>query len=227
MSLKGDVPMDQEIYDKINNFFSAYPLVRVRHGQALFGAEKEIPDIYWLRSGKIRLYQIAEDGSDTTLQIFKSPAFFPMMFYLSHRKGDYFFEAIEEVVARKAPAAEVVDYLKANPDVLFDLTKRFADAITGLLLRIEQLSSLNSLQRVASLLLYLDKQFGAPHDQGRIIKLKLSHEDIAAWVGVARETVSRQIEKLTEEGLIISNHRQWIILDSNALEAKLKQAPNP
>lgn len=213
--------MDQKIYDKIDNFFKAYPLVRIRRGQALLGAEQEIPDIYWLRRGKIRLYQIAEDGSEITLHIFRSPSFFPMMFYLSHRKADHYFQAVEDVIARKAPAGEVVDFLKSNPDILFDLTRRFADAITGLLLRIEQLSSQNALQRVCSLLIYLDQQYGQPSPDGSVIKLKLSHDDIAAWIGVARETASRQIEKLTEEGLVTAKERYFTILDPKRLEDKL------
>lgn len=213
--------MNQDIYDKIDDFFKSYPLVRIRRGQSLFGAEQEIPDIYWLRMGKIRLYQIAEDGSEMTLHIFRSPSFFPMMFYLSHRKADYYFQAVEDVIARKAPAKEVVKFLQQNPDVLFDLTRRFADAITGLLLRIEQLSSQNALQRVCSLLIYLDQQYGQPSPDGNVIKLKLSHDDIAAWIGLARETVSRQIEKLAEEGLVTSKGRRFIILDAERLEAKL------
>lgn len=213
--------MDQKIYGKIDDFFKSYPLVRVRRGQALFGAEQEIPDIYWLRMGKIRLYQIADDGSEMTLHIFKSPSFFPMMFYLSHRKADYYFQAVEEVIARKAPGEEVVNFLQNNPDVLFDLTRRFADAITGLLLRIEQLSSQNALQRVCSLLLYLEQQYGQAAADGSTIKLKMSHDDIASWIGVARETVSRQVEKLTKEGLIIIKKHQFTIVDKKGVEAKL------
>lgn len=215
--------MDQKIYDKTNDFFKSYPLVRIRRGQALFGAEQEIPDIYWLRMGKIRLYQIADDGSEMTVHIFKSPSFFPMMFYLSHRKADYYFQAVDDVIARKAPADDVVSFLHDNPDVMFDLTRRFADAITGLLLRIEQLSSQNALQRICSLFLYLDEQYGQSIDVGRSIKLKLNHEDIASWIGVARETVSRQIEKLTQESLIVIRKHHVIILDKTGIEAKLQK----
>lgn len=143
--------MDQAIYDKTNDFFKTYPLVRLRNGQAVVWAEQDKPDILWIRQGVVRMYQIADDGSETTLHLFRAPAFFPIMFYLSHRTHDgYCFQATETVMARKAPAEEVEAFLTANPDVLFDLTRRFADAITGLLLRIEQLSTQNAYQRVAS-----------------------------------------------------------------------------
>lgn len=210
--------MDQAIYDKTNEFFKDYPLVRLRKGQALLAAEQQTPDIFWMRRGMIRMYQIDDNGNETTMHLFKSPSFFPMMFYLSHRKGDYYFQAVDEVIARKAPAEEVVAFLRQNPDVLFDLTSRFADAITGLLLRIGQLSSQNTFERVCSLFLYLAQKFGKQEAEGIVIDLKLSHDDIGAWVGAARETVSHQIERLTKDGIITSKSRQFIVLDIEHLQ---------
>lgn len=210
--------MDQVIYDKTNDFFKSYPLIRMRKGQAILAAEKDIPDIFWIRQGAIRMYQISENGSEITLHVFRAPAFFPMMFYLSHRKGEYYFQAAETVIARKAPAEEVVAFLKANPDILFDLTSRFADAITGLLLRIGQLTAQNAYQRVASLLLYLSEKSGQPQPDGSlVIDIKLSHPDIAAWIGTARETVSHQLEKLNQEGVITTKDRKFVVLDVEKL----------
>ncbi|MCL4357721.1 hypothetical protein M1512_02400 [Patescibacteria group bacterium] len=100
--------MDQTIYDKINDFFQGYPLVRMHKCQAVVTAEKDKPDILWIRQGVVRMYQVADDGSETTLHLFRAPAFFPIMFYLSHRSHDnYYFQTIETVIARKAPAEEV------------------------------------------------------------------------------------------------------------------------
>lgn len=213
--------MDEDIYRKVDEYFKQYPLVRIRRGQSVYGAEQDIPDIYWLRRGSIRLYQITKDGQELTLHTFRSPSFFPMMFYLSSRKSPYFFQASEDVIARKAPAIEVEAFLHANPGVLYDLTKRFADAVTGLLVRIEQLSTQNALQRICSLFLYLDKRFGKDTPDGRLLDIKLSHEDIASWVGTARETTSRQVEQLTAEGLIASKNRRITIVDTAKLQAKL------
>lgn len=211
--------MNQTIYDKTNNYFKSYPLIRMRKGQAILAAEKEIPDIFWIRQGTIRMYQISENGAEITLHVFRAPAFLPIMFYLSRPEGEYYFQAVETVIARKAPAEEVVEFLKGNPDVLFDLVSRFADAITGLLLRIDQLSTKSAYQRVASLLLYLVQKAGKPQPDGSyIIDMRLSQPDIAAWIGVARETVSHQIDKLRKNGIIASIDRKFVVLDMDQLQ---------
>ncbi len=216
--------MNKTIFQKTDWFFRIYPRVRLHRGQALLGAEKETPDIFWIQRGTVRMYQIGANDRETTLHLFKAPAFFPMMFYLSKRKCEHYFRADNEVEARRAPAGEVAEFLKQNPDVLFDLTSRFADAITGLMLRVEQLSSQNAYQRVCSLLLYLSQKFGKQEKDGCLIELKLSHEDMAAWVGAVRETVSRQIERLTQEGVVASKNQKLVIRDIRRLQVMVKDA---
>lgn len=213
--------MNQINYSETDVFFQNYPLIRLQKGQALLVDEHEIQAIFWMKRGMIRMYQISEDGSDMTLHMFRAPSFFPMMIYLSHRPGGYYFQAVDEVVARKAPATEVVEFLKQNPEILFDLTSRFADAITGLLIRIEQLSSQNAYHRICSIFAYLAEKFGEQNGKECIINLHLGHEDIAAWVGVVRETASHQIEKLTEEGIVTARTHKFVILDMEALQNKL------
>lgn len=212
--------MNPAIHAKIDQFFQDYPRVRLYKGQSIMAAEKDSPDIFWIEQGIIRMYQITDDGDELTLHLFRAPSFFPMMTYLSHRPTNYYFQAVDEVIARKAPGKAVEQLLKQNNDVLFDLTTRFANGITGLLLRIEELAAPHAQQRLTSLLLYLAQTFGHEHEGHIIIDLRLSHDDLAAWIGSARETVSRQMEKLEKDGVLAKQNRQLVIFDLQALEQR-------
>lgn len=167
------------------------------------------------------MYIISEDGEEATIHVFRPGSFFPIMLSLSSRPNKYYLEAVENTEVVKAPAKEVVAFVKNDHEVLFDLTTRFADAITGLMLRIEQLVSQGAYPKIVSLLLYLADTFGQNSDEGLKIKLQFSHDDIAAWVGVARETVSRQIEKLQQKGLVIQKDHHVIIPDIKKLQEEL------
>jgi CRP-like cAMP-binding protein len=213
--------MDPAIHAKIDQFFQSYPRVRLRKGQAIPSAEQDIPDIFWVERGMIRMYQIRDDGSEITMHLFRAPTFFPMMLYLSHRHGNYYFQAVDEVIARKAPGKAVEEFLKQNSDVLFDLTTRFANGITGLLLRIEELAAPHTKQKLVSLLLYLAQTFGRQEEGRHTIDLRLSHDDLAAWIGAARETVSRQMEKLEKDGLVVKQNQRLVIPDIQALKQQL------
>ncbi|HXH26266.1 MAG TPA: helix-turn-helix domain-containing protein, partial [Candidatus Acidoferrum sp.] len=54
-------------------------------------------------------------------------------------------------------------------------------------------------------------------DDGIMIDTRLTHDDIAAWVGMARETVSHQIEKLTKDHIITTSQHRVTIRDLGRL----------
>lgn len=213
--------MDNSVKNKIEGFFNKYTPLTFAKNQIIISPEEEITSIYLLKKGLVRMYVISEDGEEATIHVFRPGSFFPIMLSLSSRPNKYYLEAVEDTEVVKAPAKEVVTFVRNDPEVLFDLTTRFADAITGLMLRIEQLVSQGAYPKIVSLLLYLADTFGEKIDEGTKIKLQFSHDDIAAWVGVARETVSRQIEKLQQKGLIKQEDRHFVITDLKKLQDEL------
>jgi CRP/FNR family transcriptional regulator len=60
----------------------------------------------------------------------------------------------------------------------------------------------------------LIKQSGENMAVGIIINLELTREDMANFVGVTRETVSRKLSKLADKGILkISDNKQILIID--------------
>jgi len=130
-----------------------------------------------------------------------------MMLAIGNTENKYHFETSSPVEVWRAPTDKMLDFVKNEPEVLFDLAKRFAAGLNGLAQRFEGLMFENAYNRVVSLLLYLSKRFGEKGRGGIIINLPLTHKDIAAWVNLTRETTSRQLEKLTEQEIISYNHQ--------------------
>ena len=57
--------------------------------------------------------------------------------------------------------------------------------------------------------------------QSNVITLKETKEDIAAFMGIPRPSLSRELLKLQEEGTITFDRRSITILDLERLEEKL------
>lgn len=210
--------MDVIIKQKLDAFFSRYPRVDLTKDQAILAAEQAVPDTFWIETGAVRMYLVTDDGDEVTIQLFRPQSFFPMMNLLSHHESNALFQAATATTTRRAPGADVISFLGKNPDVLFDLTSRFADGIAGLVERIEQLATKNALSRVASLLTYLAERFGKPEGNHTCIDLPLTHEDISTWTGLARETVSHQIECLRQMTVIENRGRQLVIVKPRRLQ---------
>lgn len=203
--------MNQNVSEKIDKFFSGFYPVSFEKGEIIIHPDGKIQNIFLLKKGKVRMYAVSDDGQEITLHIFRPQSFFPIMLSLSEVYGKYYFEALEKAEAVKTPVGKVIEFVKSDQEVLFDLTTRFSNAISGLTLRIETMAFEDAYNRIASLLLYLCEKFGERKEDKTIINMTLQHEDIANWVGLRRETVSRQFEKMQKEGIIESKNKQLLV----------------
>lgn len=200
--------MNKAVLEKLDKFFSKFYPVKFEKGEVIIHPDGKVQHIFLLKKGKVRMYSVSDDGQEVTLHIFKPSSFFPIMLSLSEAYGKYYFESLERVEAVKAPVDQVMDFIKKDPEVLFDLVTRFATAISGLTLRIESMAFGDAYNRVASLLLYFAQKFGEAREGQTVINIPLQHDDIASWVGLRRETVSRQFEKMQSKGILESKDKQ-------------------
>ena len=76
----------------------------------------------------------------------------------------------------------------------------------------------STLGRVCGVLLALAERFGQAHEDSVIISLSLTHDDLAAMVGVSRQFMNSTLRELRQKGFIRLGRRRIIILDPERLE---------
>ncbi|MBT3300651.1 MAG: Crp/Fnr family transcriptional regulator [Candidatus Marinimicrobia bacterium] len=69
-------------------------------------------------------------------------------------------------------------------------------------------------ERVASLLLLLKEKYGKDYEGAIFIDIQLSREDLADLAGTSVETLVRTLTGFLEEGIIRTEKRKTIVLDS-------------
>lgn len=205
--------MDSPIKEKIEKFFSQFPLNRFEKGEIFIKPEDPLLGALYLKKGHTREYVISPLGTELTLHIFAPKSFFPMTWIISGIENRYYYEALTTVEIHKAPRGKVIQFLKDEPEILYDLTRRLLLGLDKLLLRTEFMAFNKANQRVASTLLYLSRHFGLHKEDRAKIGLKFTHRDIAAFAGVTRETASRILKKL-EKKKIISYKNRFLTLIS-------------
>ena len=63
---------------------------------------------------------------------------------------------------------------------------------------------------------WLAKRFGQEVEQGKLIDLRLTHQEIAELIGVTRVTVTRLLSDFEKQGIIQRKERQFIVLHDQA-----------
>ena len=211
--------MDNTLFKKIDNFFTKYRIQKYKKGEILVRSGDEPSGIFHLKSGRVREYAISKKGEEVVVNIFKPPAFFPMSWAINRTPNVYFFEAMEDLELIKAPPDEVVEFIKNEPDLLFDLLRRVYVGTDGLLSRMTYLMSGSAYERLITELIILAKRFGFAK-KGEVV-LRTSEKDLASQAGITRETISREIKNLRDQGLISFDKQNLIIKNITKLEEEL------
>ena len=211
--------MDTIVTKKLDEFFSKYRTQKYKKGEILIRAGDDPSGVFYLKSGRVREYAISKRGEEVVINIFKPGAFFPMSWAINRTPNIYFFEAMEEVDLVRAPADEVVEFVKNEPGLVFDLLRRVYLGTDGLLSRMAYLMSGNAYERLVAELIITAKRFGTRRNNEVIIQT--SEKDLAAQTGITRETISREIKILKDRKLISFNKKQLGIVDITKLEEEL------
>lgn len=190
---------------KVKEFFEQFPLEEYRRGDIIIFAHMNLGAVYYIESGTVIEYDIAAKGTRTILNTFKPTAFFPMSNAVNDVDTPYFFEAEGTVKLRKAPSDQAVQFVKQHPDVLYDLLQRTYRGADGLLARLSEMMHGDAESRILQELDIIKQRFGYESiEAGDLLMRKVSEIELAERTGLARETISRAIQKLkTKSGLKI------------------------
>jgi CRP/FNR family cyclic AMP-dependent transcriptional regulator len=213
--------MSEDVNSKIETFFASYRLRSYPAGQILILNGDQTDYVYNLVSGKVKEYDVTYRGDEIILNVFKPPSFFPMSLAINKAPNPYIYEAESDIEIRQAPADEVIAFIKANPDVMYDLLSRVYRGLDGLLGRMTYLMASSARSRLIYELLIEARRFGTQEGEGCV--LDITEKGLGARAGLSRETVSREIHKLKEEDLIEIRNKDILLKNIVALEQKLGQ----
>jgi CRP-like cAMP-binding protein len=207
--------MEPSALKKIEKYYASYKIEEYKKGEIIIRSFENPNKVYFLSKGSVKMYSISKSGKEFVFNIFKPYSFFPMSLAVNGGENLYYFEAMTPVNIKAAPYKKTVNFLKDNPDVMFDLLKRIYKGIDGLLIKIDFAMTSNAKSRVIIELIAQAKRFGS--EKNGKYELETSISGLATNVGLARETVSRQLKVLKEKKLIKIVKKRIIISDLSKL----------
>lgn len=211
--------MNQEIKQKLDDFFAKYPLRRMDKGEIILRPEDKLEHVFYLVEGAVVQYDISPAGNEVVVNAFKPNAFFPMSMAIHQSPSSYFFETVVPTAIRTAPVDDVIEFLKQHPDVMFDLLARVYKGTEGLQRRMAHLMGGNAKSRLIFELVNATYRFGERVSAG--MRIPLTESDLAKRSGLSRETVSRTIKGLKDKTLVQVKQSSIIVTDVSKLEALL------
>ena len=157
-----------------------------------------------IREGSAKAYRTTFDGREQILYIFPENDYFGARFLFTEEKVPYSVEALEDTKVCILSKEQFSSLLLEHSSVALQIIEAMANRMSRLELVLQGMGGRNAELRIASLLLELKDTYGKKNGEYLEITLPLSREGLANYLGMARETLSRKLAQLEEDGIIES-----------------------
>ena len=183
--------------------------------------------MYLIYSGKVRVVKMNEEGKEQIITIHKRKDFFGEMSLLDGKTSPATIIAHEDATIGFLAKSDFDEYLLGNEGI----RRKIMDLLCGRLrdswemIKILSFNAENAQDRVLSLLERLGELYGVKDARGVIIDVKLTHQQMASYASVTRETMSRVLRNMEKSGIISVLDDKAILLNKAFLEARNKKLP--
>jgi CRP-like cAMP-binding protein len=183
----------------------------LRPGQIVFYQGEAALQTFRVTAGLVRAYIIHDSGEEATIAYFGPDDLFPIASTFDIAPVTlFYYETVAETTVDVMNRQDIDDYLQAHP---VEEVHRFAGRYVGALLHVTALTQTTARAKLAHTLRYLALRFGERSlDKTRYrIPIKLTQQDVARLCNASRETMSIELGRLKNEGVIAVKEKHYIV----------------
>ena len=182
--------------------------------QMIYFSEDTSDTVFLLKKGKVKISRISESGKEMILAILGPGDIFGELSITGQLKREEIAETTEDAVICSVSIADFQRMMEMNPKFNLQVTKFIGFRLKKIQSRLESLVFKTAEQRVRFLLKELAEEHGRQiinNPEERVVKMRLTHEDIAKLSATSRQTVTSVLNDLEKHGLISYDRRRIFV----------------
>jgi CRP-like cAMP-binding protein len=208
--------------ESITSHFKGGPLKQFAKGEVLVQGDEEPKGVYLILEGYVKAYSISQQGQENLLLIHGIGDIMPLPWALDgDQKLGVFYQAMSDVLIISTAKDDLRKAMGSNSWLTEQILRQFVNTFTVYAQRIQSLGYRLPRERVIACLLDLATRFGQSNDGGIIIQAPITHQDIADSISMTRETASRALESLFDDGLVSQHDHMFMVINEPKLQAEL------
>ncbi len=190
-----------------------------KKGQTLFLQGNPCYGLFCVSQGKVKIVKVGPDGKESLLTIASNGD------VIGHRDllaNDQYYTATATVLEDSTlcfiDKKYILSLLEEQPTVVAELLKKVTRDLNASEEKVFSMYQKNVRERLAELLLFLQKNFGVQDESGHTkLDVKLTRDEMASMIGTANETLIRFMTEFRDEGIIDQEGKVIIIQNTQAL----------
>jgi len=177
--------------------------------------------LYLVKTGKIKISRLAPNGQELVLDMLGPGEIFGELALTGQSIREEQAEVVEEALICGFRTHDFEQFLYKNPELNLQVLKLIGLRLKKVQVRLENLFFKNATERIIHFLQELAAEQGQPlaNNNGIVIKLNLSHANIAKLTATNRQKVNTVLKELEKQGIITYNRKRLYIKNLALLDS--------
>jgi CRP/FNR family transcriptional regulator, cyclic AMP receptor protein len=207
--------------EKFMELIESCPEKLFTKGKFIYMPETKAEYLYVIKSGVVKIGQITEDGKQETSAVITKGQLFGEMAISENEEWEEFAQAETECMVLLIKRDTLLKAAKGESELSIFLMRLMSRSIIEKQKKLESLFFLDSKSRIYDFILNLTTEKGQKMGYEWVIRIGLTHQDIADITGTSRQTVSTTLNELKEKKIIDFDRKRIVIRDLNRLKSLL------
>lgn len=197
------------------------PMQTVDAGAVFYTPEQSGEVLFILKRGRVRLFRLTANSKAFTTAIIVPGTIFGEMAIMGQHMQDQYAEALEACTICLMSKEDVLNLLFTDARIAARIAEILSQRLLDMELRLSGLALKSLPQRVAETLLRFEQATRRPARLFRPTRheVAVTHEQLAEFVGTYRETMTKTLHELREQGLIELRRGKIVLLDLEGLKS--------
>lgn len=207
--------------NKLEFFFLQYPVFHYKKKETILFTHDIPSGVFYITKGYVRSYIALKDGKEITISIHKPSDIFPLQWVMKDGYTQHYYQAIGNTEVRRAPKNKFLQLLTDDSQMLFILIAQLLTRLQSIEKQLAAVASGTAREKIIALLIFLAESVGKYQGKSVSLLIPLTHQDIATLLGLTRETISGEMQKLYTQGMLSKNGQRIIIPSIKKLRSQL------
>lgn len=190
-------------------------------GQIIQYQGDELSEVYILKSGVVKIYDIDEQGNEKILHITKAPALIPFSFFSGGKTPpNWFYSALTDCELYVIPHESLHSAMEKDARLAITLTNEFSKDVHELLVRLSSLGKTTAHVKLIATLWFLATWHATEHRKGWWrVSFPVNHQLLADITGITRERAAMVMKELQDAGTIRNPRLTVLEINKESLRA--------
>jgi len=198
-------------------------LTRYPQGALIFQPAIAPEHVYLLEFGLVRIFRESERAEQVTFGYVHPGEVFGECAVFHDKPRESFAAAHESSTVLKLSRPQFKTAIQSRPSIMFAVAKQIEGRFKNVESRVEDLVFRDARSRLAHVILDLSEEFGHADGERTILRIRLTHAELATLIGTSRPTVSIALGELEDEG-VLTREDQYIAITNREALHEIAQA---